>query len=322
MRALAMTGMVTTALMPSIISGSLMRATPPSRRISAGTRSRAITALAPASSAILACSGVTTSMMTPPLSISARPRLTSMDPVSRVGEPLFDEAVVMAVSLRARDSAGDRIRQVLNAALRRQGHPCATGCELDRFGVVAGGDGPRRFGERPRPFAFDDLAVGVHHGPALADRDRLQRTRGRAHLVGGHQYDDVVDGDHLAVGVEMLRAVLRALPLLTDAVVVELRRVAHLDQYTGGAQTHARRQPLADGAQRERTVRCLRFGCGFVELFRAREQVVGRTTTHGLAEVAAAPLRVVTDVHEAVLDSIELGTHVGVVAAPAEHRFL
>src|ERR1700726_2084930 len=53
-----------------------MRATPPSRRMSAGTRSRAITAQAPASSAIRACSGVTTSMITPPLSISANPALT------------------------------------------------------------------------------------------------------------------------------------------------------------------------------------------------------------------------------------------------------
>ena len=58
-----------------------MRATPPSRRMSAGTRSRAITAQAPASSAILACSAVTTSMMTPPFNISARPRLTGNVPV-------------------------------------------------------------------------------------------------------------------------------------------------------------------------------------------------------------------------------------------------
>ena len=35
-----------------------------------------MTATAPASSAILACSGSTTSMITPPLSISARPRFT------------------------------------------------------------------------------------------------------------------------------------------------------------------------------------------------------------------------------------------------------
>ena len=58
------------------MSGSLIRATPPCARMSAGTRSSAITATAPASSAIFACSGVTTSMITPPLSISAIPRFT------------------------------------------------------------------------------------------------------------------------------------------------------------------------------------------------------------------------------------------------------
>src|ERR671924_384682 len=55
-----------------------MRATPPSLRMSAGTRSSAITATAPASSAIRASSAVVTSMITPPLSISARPLLTRM----------------------------------------------------------------------------------------------------------------------------------------------------------------------------------------------------------------------------------------------------
>ena len=69
-------------MMAPIISGSLILATPPSRRMSAGTRSRAITATAPASSAIFACSGVTTSMITPPLSISAMPRLTRNVPVA------------------------------------------------------------------------------------------------------------------------------------------------------------------------------------------------------------------------------------------------
>ena len=81
MRALAITGMVTAAMMPSIMSGSLIRDTPPWARMSAGTRSSAITATAPAPSAIRACSGVTTSMMTPPLSISAMPRLTRAVPV-------------------------------------------------------------------------------------------------------------------------------------------------------------------------------------------------------------------------------------------------
>ena len=59
-----------------------MRATPPAARMSAGTRSSAITAAAPASSAIRACSALTTSMITPPLSISARPALTRNVPVS------------------------------------------------------------------------------------------------------------------------------------------------------------------------------------------------------------------------------------------------
>src|ERR1035437_172375 len=77
-----MTGMETVSMMPCTMSGSLIRETPPWVRMSAGTRSRAITATAPASSAILACSGVTTSMMTPPLSISAIPRLTLEVPVA------------------------------------------------------------------------------------------------------------------------------------------------------------------------------------------------------------------------------------------------
>ena len=47
MRALAMTGIETAAMMPSIMSGSLMRDTPPWARMSAGTRSSAMTATAP-----------------------------------------------------------------------------------------------------------------------------------------------------------------------------------------------------------------------------------------------------------------------------------
>src|SRR3712207_5947121 len=79
-----MTGIVTASWMPLIIAGSDMRATPPSRRMSAGTRSSAMTAAAPAFSATSACSGVTTSMMTPPLSISARPVLTRKVASSRI----------------------------------------------------------------------------------------------------------------------------------------------------------------------------------------------------------------------------------------------
>src|ERR1700758_3179076 len=80
MRAFAMTGIVTASWISRILSGSAIRATPPSRRMSAGTRSSAITAQAPASSAMRACSAVVTSMITPPLSISARPLLTRMVP--------------------------------------------------------------------------------------------------------------------------------------------------------------------------------------------------------------------------------------------------
>ncbi len=59
-----------------IIRGAAMRATPPSLRMSEGTRSSAITEQAPASSAILACSAFVTSMITPPFSISASPTFT------------------------------------------------------------------------------------------------------------------------------------------------------------------------------------------------------------------------------------------------------
>src|SRR6266566_1074907 len=75
MRHLAITGIDTVAMISRIFLGEAMRATPPSARICAGTRSRAITATAPAFSAMEACSALVTSMMTPPLSISARPVL-------------------------------------------------------------------------------------------------------------------------------------------------------------------------------------------------------------------------------------------------------
>nr|CDI72591.1 exported hypothetical protein [Staphylococcus capitis CR01] len=48
--------------------------------MSDGTRSKAITATAPASSAILACSAFTTSIITPPFCISAIPLFTLSEP--------------------------------------------------------------------------------------------------------------------------------------------------------------------------------------------------------------------------------------------------
>src|SRR4051812_22342966 len=89
--------MDTAPTMPSIMSGSLMRATPPCARMSAGTRSSAMTATAPASSAILACSGGTTSMITPPLSISAMPRLTRAVPTT--GSAVLVEPVLVGAVL-------------------------------------------------------------------------------------------------------------------------------------------------------------------------------------------------------------------------------
>ena len=53
-RAFAMTGIVTVSMISLIIFGSDMRATPPCTRMSAGTRSSAMTATAPASSAMRA----------------------------------------------------------------------------------------------------------------------------------------------------------------------------------------------------------------------------------------------------------------------------
>src|SRR5215472_4037502 len=76
MRALAITGMLTACMISRILLMGAMRATPPSLRMSAGTRSSAITDAAPAFSAITACSALVTSMITPPLSISAKPTFT------------------------------------------------------------------------------------------------------------------------------------------------------------------------------------------------------------------------------------------------------
>src|SRR6266404_985909 len=83
MRTLAITGIVTVAMISRITLIDAMRATPPSLRMSEGTRSSAITAQAPAFSAIFACSALVTSMITPPFSISARPTFTrhSLEPL-------------------------------------------------------------------------------------------------------------------------------------------------------------------------------------------------------------------------------------------------
>src|SRR5271169_5484122 len=68
-----MTGIDTVLMICLMSLGLAMRDTPPSARMMAGTRSRAMTATAPAFSATSACATLMTSMMTPPLSISASP---------------------------------------------------------------------------------------------------------------------------------------------------------------------------------------------------------------------------------------------------------
>src|ERR671924_1257179 len=131
-----MTGIDTASWISRIFSGSAMRATPPSRRMSAGTRSRAMTATAPASSAIRACSAFVTSMITPPLSISARPLFTRIVPISAIapilatqavanglglggvglGAPV-DERVALEVEQRAQPAAGEPVRRGAPVAL-------------------------------------------------------------------------------------------------------------------------------------------------------------------------------------------------------------
>src|SRR6478609_191745 len=152
MRALAMTGIETASMMPSIMSGSDARAMPPSLRMSAGTRSSAMTATAPASSAIFACSALTTSMITPPLSISAMPRLTRAVPVV-VG---VASGVVDTVNLTGAERKGFDAEQRL--------HGRASGSEQRRGRFVGEGFGlgPRSAPGEPEPpdhpLAADPLA--------------------------------------------------------------------------------------------------------------------------------------------------------------------
>src|ERR671927_1006386 len=106
----------------TILSGSAMRATPPSARMSAGTRSSAMTATAPASSAMRACSAVVTSMITPPLSISASPLLTRIVPISAI-------AAILASALEAAED-------LVHLFLRRRDRPQQDGVLLRAHHVI------------------------------------------------------------------------------------------------------------------------------------------------------------------------------------------
>src|SRR5579871_5600736 len=80
--------------------------------MSAGTRSSAITAQAPASSATLAWSAVTTSMITPPFNISARPLFTRIVPVC-IGSMLFVVFRELVVVVRVEVVAAELVRVLL-----------------------------------------------------------------------------------------------------------------------------------------------------------------------------------------------------------------
>src|SRR5262245_60114778 len=111
MRHLATPGMGAAAWISRILPGSAMRAIPPCARMSAGTRSSAMTATAPASSAIFAWSAVVTSMMTPPLSISASPVLSLGVPLVSIvlsSRPVVRSALLCGA--RAPDASDERHR--------------------------------------------------------------------------------------------------------------------------------------------------------------------------------------------------------------------
>src|SRR5437870_1329433 len=112
--------METASMISRIFFGEAMRATPPSARICAGTRSSAITAAAPASSAMRACSALITSMITPPLSISARPTLVLFVDLFIVFssnlEPRTSNLEIISLERRSNDAQRDT---VLLRGLRR-----------------------------------------------------------------------------------------------------------------------------------------------------------------------------------------------------------
>src|SRR3954451_12944169 len=172
-----MTGIETAFMISSIFVASAMRATPPSARMSAGTRSRAMTATAPASSAMRAWSAVVTSMITPPLSISARPLLTRMVPISAIAAD--------SSSARSSFEAGEDLVDLL---LRRRHGPQEDGVLLlphhvadvrlellrreDAVGVLEAGGGVGVLGESdPHGIARVEGDQAAVDGIALDDPD-------------------------------------------------------------------------------------------------------------------------------------------------------
>ena len=190
-------------MMPSIMSGSLIRETPPWARMSAGTRSSAITATAPASSAIFACSAVTTSMMTPPLSISAMPRLTPAVPVAvppTVGGVLSG-LVRVSLLVTVRPSA---VCGRAGASARPGGGGCLQ--PTCRGAAVTVGSAVHEAGRRHVVQVDGPQVLGVagEPEPAHAARERSAR--------GGHDGVVVEPSCQLDPGAARARAPRRAAP--------------------------------------------------------------------------------------------------------------
>src|SRR2546422_837999 len=176
MRALAMTGMVTAFWISWIFFTGDMRATPPSLRMSEGTRSSAITDAAPASSAILACSALVTSMMTPPLSISASPmclRSAILSPLASAMKSPLGFCVTPLARPRARPDARDAV--VPRAPPRRAAARPRRFCRPARTRTTAAAFARRyRPPKTPRPECRPRRA----RAPAAAARPRRDRRAG------------------------------------------------------------------------------------------------------------------------------------------------
>src|SRR5262245_10050520 len=219
-----MTGMVTASWMPLIIDGSLMRATPPSRRMSAGTRSSAITAAAPASSAIFACSGVTTSMITPPLSISASPALVRNVASSRIRPIIRAGSVPTRPTRRSARRRHGEDRAEPDAAVREP-LPAVAGFEEAPVGGrdEQGSAGGRDERVRHRLVREDEAAPPVAVGPVQVPAGALGRVRG-AGAGGGREVPALgvarVEGERPAVPVGA--ALVEPLP--RGSAVVRARR--------------------------------------------------------------------------------------------------
>src|SRR5216683_2243999 len=169
-----MTGIVTDSMIERISVGSDIRATPPSLRMSAGTRSRAMTAHAPASWAIRACSGVTTSMITPPFSIWASPALTLNEPFT-APFPLGDSSTSATIRFYAgvptptpRLESSDGQPGALGAFIRDLGDPAHSCWRRGGHGSPPSAGRPAKRGLDRRPFKPQDPRRRLH-------RPRLRR---------------------------------------------------------------------------------------------------------------------------------------------------